>query len=450
MQGQSSLRRVLAACFVGTTLEWYDFFLYGTAAAVVFGDLFFPDAEPLVGTLLAFSTFGVGFAARPIGGLVFGHFGDRVGRKQMLVLTLLIMGCATFAVGLLPTYDSVGVLAPILLVILRFIQGFGLGGEWGGAVLMATEHGDARRRGFYGSFVQAGAPAGNLLGVGALALSSALLSESAFQAWGWRVPFLLSAVVVGVGLYIRMRVAETPLFEQVERSGSEARMPIAEVFRKYPRSVLVAMGARFAENVAFYTFTVFVLTYATDELGLSKGFALNAVLIASAYHLAVIPLMGAASDRFGRRPLYMVGALGVGLWAFAFFPLLDTGSFGLIVLAVAGGLTFHGLMYAPQAAFFAELFGTRVRYSGASIGYQLAGVFAGGLAPLIAVALLASSGPGMVSLYLAGTAVVTLIALLAARETANVDLEDVSGEPQPTQAAGRFARAEASLERARV
>ena len=435
---RGSLRRVVAASVIGTSLEWYDFFLYGTAAALVFGELFFPDAEPLVGTLLAFATYAVGFVARPIGGVIAGHFGDRAGRRNVLVVTLLVMGVATFAIGLLPTYATIGVAAPMLLVALRFVQGLGLGGEWGGAVLMVSEHGDQRRRGLYASWPQVGVPAGNLLAAGVLALLAAVLTDEAFTAWGWRVPFLLSAVLVLVGLFIRLRVEESPLFQEVEETATRARAPLIEVIRSYPRQLAIAFGARIGTDVAFYVFTLFILTYVTEQVGLSKSTALNAVLIGSALQLFLIPAFGALSDRVGRRPVYLAGALGAAAWAFVFFPLLDTASWWAVVAAATGGLIFHALMYGPQAAFIAELFGTRVRYSGASMGYQLAGIFGGALAPIIATALLAASGSWLaVSLYVVGALAVTVIALLVARETAGVDLEE-------RPASRRFVREEAA------
>jgi metabolite-proton symporter len=430
--GPRSTRKVVISSLVGTTIEWYDFFLYGSAAALVFNKLFFPEFDPLVGTLLAFATYAVGFVARPLGGLVFGHFGDKVGRKKMLVLSLLVMGISTFAIGLLPTYAAVGILAPILLVMLRLLQGFAVGGEWGGAILIVAEHGGARWRGFWSSWPQAGVPGGNVLGVGVLFLIAANMDDATFEAWGWRVPFLLSALLVIVGLYIRVSISESPVFQQaqaeIQRSQVRQKAPILEVLRRYRREVLIAMGARFAENVAFYIFTVFVLTYVTAELGLTRGTALNAVLIGSAVQFAVIPVFGALSDRVGRRVLYLIGAVGVGTWGFVFFALLDTKSFGAITIAVTAGLVLHALMYAPQAAFFAELFGTSVRYSGASIGYQLAAVFAGSLAPIIAVALLARYGSSTpISIYLAGSAVITIIAVLLSGETRQRNLSAESG-----------------------
>ncbi|WP_405986930.1 MFS transporter [Streptomyces sp. NBC_00872] len=435
----SSLKRIVAASLIGTTIEWYDFFLYGSAAALVFNKLFFPDSDPLVGTLLSFLTYAVGFAARPIGALVFGHFGDRLGRKKLLVLSLLMMGGATFAIGLMPTHATIGTAAPVLLTVLRLIQGFALGGEWGGAVLLVSEHGDAKRRGFWASWPQTGAPAGQLLATGVLSALTALLSDAAFTSWGWRIPFLLSGVLVLVGLWIRLSVDESPVFKaalaQAEQRKSTAdtaeKTPIVSVLKHHWRDVLVAMGARMAENISYYVITAFILVYATTAVEMSKQTALNAVLIGSAVHFAVIPAWGALSDRIGRRPVYLIGAVGVGAWMFPFFALIDTASFGNLLLAVTVGLVLHGAMYAPQAAFFSEMFATRMRYSGASIGAQFASVAAGAPAPLIATALLAdydSSTP--ISLYVIAAALITVVAIICARETRQRDLTNVDAEPE--------------------
>jgi MFS transporter, MHS family, shikimate and dehydroshikimate transport protein len=438
-----SVRKVALASFVGTTIEWYDFFLYGTAAALVFDQLFFPDAEPLIGTLLAFSTYAVGFAARPLGGIVFGHFGDRIGRKSMLVLSLLIMGVATFLIGCLPTHASIGVLAPILLVVLRFAQGIGVGGEWGGAVLMSVEHAPPGRRGFFGSWPQMGVPAGLLLSTSVFALVQATTSEAAFLSWGWRIPFLISAVLVGVGLFIRLRIMESPAFQRVKETKTEAPKPIVDVVRKYPREVLVAMGMRVAENGAFYILTVFVLAYGEDELGMSKNTMLTGVIIAAAIGLVTVPLFGHLSDRVGRRPLYLAGAVVTTLWAFPLFGLLGTESPVLIWLAIVVGVNLgHDLMYGPQAAYFAELFGTRVRYSGASLGYQLASVFAGGFAPLIATALLAAGdgSPTLVALYVTAMGLISVVATLFASETFRKDVDEDEAEEQALVRERRFDR----------
>ncbi|GGS99573.1 MFS transporter [Streptomyces chromofuscus] len=438
----NKLKRIVAASLIGTTIEWYDFFLYGSAAALVFNQLFFPESDPLVGTLLSFLTYAVGFAARPLGALVFGHYGDRLGRKKLLVLSLLLMGGATFAIGLLPTHATIGSAAPVLLTVLRLVQGFALGGEWGGAVLLVSEHGDARRRGFWASWPQTGAPAGQLLATGVLSFLTAVLSESAFTGWGWRIPFLLSGVLVMVGLWIRLSVDESPVFKQAlaqaearktDRTATTEKMPLVAVLRHHWRDVLVAMGARMAENISYYVITAFILVYAVTSAGVSKQTALNAVLIASAVHFAVIPLWGALSDRIGRRPVYLIGAVGIGLWMFPFFALIDTGGFGNLLLAVTVGLVLHGAMYAPQAAFFSEMFATRMRYSGASIGAQFASVAAGAPAPLIATALLSeykSSAP--IALYVIAAALLTIVAVLLAKETRNRDLAEVESPTDAT------------------
>ncbi len=438
-----SVRKVALASFVGTTIEWYDFFLYGTAAALVFDQLFFPDAEPLIGTLLAFSTYAVGFAARPIGGIVFGHFGDRIGRKSMLVLSLVIMGVATVLIGCLPTHASIGVFAPILLVVLRFAQGIGVGGEWGGAVLMSVEHAPKGRRGFFGSWPQMGVPAGLLISTSVFAIVQGLTSEAAFLSWGWRVPFLASAVLVIVGLFIRLKLMESPAFQRVKETKTEAPKPIVDVVRKYPREVLVAMGMRVAENGAFYILTVFVLAYGEDELGMSKNTMLTGVIIAAAIGLVTVPLFGHLSDRVGRRPLYLAGAVVTTLWAFPLFALLGTESPVLIWLAIVVGVNLgHDLMYGPQAAFFAELFGTRVRYSGASLGYQLASVFAGGFAPLIATALLAAGdgSPTLVALYVTAMGLISVVATLFASETYQKDVDEDEAEEAELVRERRFDR----------
>jgi metabolite-proton symporter len=421
----ASPRKVIAASLVGTSLEWYDFFLYGTASALVFNKLFFPNFDPLVGTLLAFATYAVGFIARPLGGLVFGHFGDRVGRKQVLIATLLIMGAATFLIGALPTYQAIGVAAPILLVVLRFVQGLGLGGEWGGAVLMSLEHGATDRRGLNASWPQVGVPVGNLLAAGVLGLLNLVLTEDAFLSWGWRIAFFLSGALVLVGLWIRLTITESPLFEEVESSGEKARMPLIEVIKRHPRGLLVAMGARLGTDVAFYTFTLYILTFLTANLGLPRSVGLNAVLIGSAVQIALIPWFGALSDRYGRRPVYALGAVSAAVWAFVFFPLLSTRSPVVIVLATVVALVTHAAMYGPQAAFIAELFSTELRYSGASMGYQIAGVLGGGIAPLVSIALAGATGTAFaVSFYVLAMVALTLVALWAAPETAWEDLHD--------------------------
>ena len=424
---RGSIAKVVGASLIGTTIEWYDFFLYGSAAALVFGKLFFPAADPLTGTLLSFATYAIGFLARPLGGVVFGHFGDRVGRKKLLVISLLLMGGATCAMGLLPTYATVGVAAPLLLTLLRLVQGFALGGEWGGAVLIVSEHGDQRRRGFWASWPQCGAPGGNLLATAVLAILAATQSDATFLSWGWRVPFLLSGVLVIIGLWIRLAVTESPVFLAAQRkagSGKDPHIPVLALFRTSWRQVLVTIGARMAENVSYYVLTAFILVYITGPLHLTKSVGLNAVLIASAVHFVTIPLWGALSDRVGRKPVYLFGAVGMAAWAFVFFTLLDSRSPAVIVLATTVGLLLHGAMYGPQAAFFSEQFATRVRYTGLSVGGQLSSIAAGALAPIVAVALLKGFGTTVaVSLYVVGMCVITVAAVLVARETAGSDLE---------------------------
>jgi metabolite-proton symporter len=419
----SSVRRVIVASLIGTSLEWYDFFIYGTAAALVFNKLFFPSFDPLIGTLLAFTTYSVGFVARPLGGIVFGHYGDKLGRKNVLVVTLLLMGIATFLIGVLPTYNAIGVWAPTLLVALRFLQGLGLGGEWGGAVLMTLESGDPSRRGLNASWPQVGVPIGLLLANGVLSLMGAVTSDAGFLSWGWRVPFLISGLLVVVGLWIRLTIAESPLFREVEQTESKAAAPIVEVLRRYPKQVLLAVGARVGVDVAFYTFVLFITTYVATYLKLPRNYALNAVLIAAAIQVFAIPFFGRLSDRFARRPVYLAGALGAAIWAFVFFALLDTGRFALIVIAAVVALIFHAAMYGPQAAFITEMFPTKVRYSGASMGYQLAGIIGGALAPIISVALLDRFDTSVaVSVYVVAMIVITITCVLLAPETSRIDL----------------------------
>jgi MFS transporter, MHS family, shikimate and dehydroshikimate transport protein len=420
-----SIRQVIAASFIGTAIEWYDFFLYGSAAALVFGQLFFPYADPLVGVLASFGIYGVGFIARPIGGVLFGHYGDRVGRKTMLIISLMMMGIATFLIGLLPTAYTIGVWAPILLVVLRTFQGLGVGGEWGGAVLLAVEHSPEGRRGYYGSWPQMGVPAGLLLANAVLLPLSWWLPQEQFLSWGWRVPFLASIILIGVGLFVRLRIMESPAFRQVQESHTEAEMPIVDVVRYYPRNVLLAMGMRIAENGIFYVLTVFVLDYVTRELGLPRETALLGVVIAAAVGLFTTPAFGWLSDRVGRRPVYMFGAVFSLVFSFPFFWLLDTEVSVLIWLAIALGLWLgHDPMYGPQAAYFSELFGTRLRYSGASLGYQLASIVGGGISPLIATSLLALAGGHwwLIALYTAGLSLITIVSTYLASETYQEDI----------------------------
>jgi len=412
--------KVATASLIGTAIEWYDFFLYGTAAALIFNKLFFPTFDPMVGTLLAFSTYAIGFIARPLGGLVFGHFGDRIGRKTMLYLTLLLMGVATAVVGILPTYHTLGIWAAVLLTACRVIQGFGLGGEWGGAVLMAVEHAPDHRKGFFGSWPQLGAPLGLVMGTLVFSIFSGMLSEAQFLAWGWRLPFLFSIVLVIVGLWIRFTLAESPEFQKIKDAKQEVRIPVIDAIITHPKSILLAMGARFAENGFFYIYATFVLAYATQALGMHKQDILNGVLIAAFIETFTIPAYGALSDAIGRRPVYIFGAIFSALMSFPLFMLLGTKSPQLGWIAIILGLAVgHAAMYGPQASFFAELFGTKVRYSGVSLGYNLASIFAGALSPIIATWLMTTYKPQTwpISVYMIILALITLVSVYFAVET---------------------------------
>jgi len=414
----TSVRKVALASFIGTTIEWYDFFLYGTAAALAFGVLFFPSEDPLVGLMLAFAVFGVGFFARPIGAVFFGHFGDRIGRKTMLVVTLLLMGTATVLMGLLPTYSTVGIWAPLLLVILRFLQGFAVGGEWGGAVLMAVEHAPSGRRGFYGSWPQMGAPTG--LALSLLAFTAlAPLSQEQFLAWGWRIPFLASVVLIGVGLFVRLKIVESPAFERVRESNTAHRLPVVDLIRFHPKNLVLGAGAYIGVNTFLYILTVFMISYTTETLGLSRGAALGGVLVGAAAAIFAIPAFAALADRVGRRPVYMGGIVVMALFAFPFFWLVDTGIAPLVWLAILLGYVGSAAMYGPAAAFFSELFPVRVRYSGTSLGLQLGAVLGGGFAPFIATALLAWSGgqSWTVSAYMVAMYAISLVSVYLINET---------------------------------
>jgi metabolite-proton symporter len=424
---RTPIGRVIAASLIGTTIEWYDFFLYGAAAALVFNKLFFPSFDPLVGTLLAFATYAVGFVARPLGGIVFGHFGDRVGRKKLLMWSLILMGVATVLIGLLPGYARIGIWAPIGLIVLRVLQGFAVGGEWGGAVLLAAEYGDSKRRGFWASWPQAGVPLGSLLSAGILAFMAGLQSEADFVAWGWRIPFLLSGLLVIVGWYIRNRVAETPMFEaELVGSGEPPKLPAMDVLRERPRAVFLGMGLRVGENIVYYILTVFSLTFLVDVATESRSLALDALLIGAAVQFVAIPLLAMLSDRIGRRPVYAAGAFGLAIFIFLFFPMLASGSDSAIILAIVIGLVLHASMYAPQAAFITELFPTRIRYSGVSIAYQLTAIFAGSLAPIIALWLYKDFGSSVtVSIYDADACAISGVSGLLARESKGVELSEI-------------------------
>src|SRR5690242_7747467 len=406
----AQLRRAVIASTIGTSIEWYDFFLYGTAAGLIFGKLYFPHEDPLTATLAAFGTYFVGFIGRPIGAAIFGHYGDRIGRKATLIATLLCMGLATFAIAFVPTYSEIGIWGAVILTVLRMIQGIGVGGEWGGSVLLAMEwsrtHGE---RGLVASWPQFGVPCGLFLAnLAVLAFSS--LSGDQFNVWGWRIPFALSIILVGVGLWIRLGILETPVFQQVVRDNKVEKAPIAEVFRKHPKEILLSALLRMAEQAPFYIFTAFIFAYATGTLHMSRNLILTAVLVAACVSFVTIPLSGHISDRIGRRKMYLIGAATTGVFGFVYFGLVDTAVPSLVFIAIVLSLIPHDMQYGPQAALIAESFTPRLRYSGASLGYQLASVIAGGPAPLIATALFATYHSGYaISIYLAACAVVSLV-----------------------------------------
>lgn len=435
-------RRAALASLVGTAIEWYDYFIFGSAAALVFGDLFFPGSSPIVGTLSSFAVFGVGFLARPLGGIIFGHMGDRIGRKRALVITLMITGLSTTAIGLLPTADSVGVLAPVLLVVLRLVQGFGVGGEWGGAALVAVESAPEGKRGRYGAFPQMGNAIGVVLSTLAFGAASALPDEQ-FRAFGWRLPFLASLLLVGVGLVIRLRLMETPTFQRIRDSAQVVRSPLKDVLATHRRALVLTTGMRISENVLGYIILTFTLSYATQEIGLGRSSVLFATACAAAVGIVSTYLFGALSDRVGRRPVFLFGTLFAAAMAFPFFWLLNSGTAVLVWLGIVAYYSIGvGAQYGIEPAYFAELFDTRVRYSGISIASQAAGIIAGGLTPTIATALLAWSGSYWpVAAYIMAAAAITTIAIAFARETVGVSLDDVRHEqpmtPAPTNTAGR-------------
>ncbi|WP_294942760.1 MFS transporter [uncultured Microbacterium sp.] len=427
---QSGLRRVVSASMAGTIVEWYEFFLYATAATLVFNLLMFPPSDdPYAGIIAAFVTYAVGFVARPLGGIVFGHFGDKYGRKKLLQLAIVLVGVATFLMGCLPTFQQVGYWAPALLVLLRFAQGFAVGGEWGGGVLLVAEHSPDRTRGFWASFPQAAVPIGNLVATVVLLVLSRTLSAEAFLAWGWRVGFWLSVVIVAIGYYIRTKISDAPIFLEAQKEAEEQkhdRYGVFEVVRRYPRGVLTAMGLRFAENIMYYLVVTFSITYLKIALDVNTAEILGMLVIAHIVHMIVIPLVGALADRIGRKPVYAIGTVGAAAWGFIAFPMFNTKEPAIIILAICLGLVIHSFMYAPQPAIMSEMFPTRMRYSGVSLGYQVTSIVAGSLAPIIATALLSAAGSYIpVALYLAVAAAITLIAVVSMRETKGSSLHDL-------------------------
>ena len=409
--------RAMVASAVGTSIEWYDFFLYGVTAALVFPQKFFPQSDPFVATLLSFSTFFVGFVARPVGAVIFGHFGDRMGRKASLIATLALMGISTMGIGLIPDYSSIGIWGAVLLTLGRVLQGIGVGGEWGGSVLLAGEWTDPKRRGFSTSWAQFGAPAGMVLANGALALMTATTTNAQFLTWGWRVPFLISFILIFIGLYIRAGILETPVFSKIKAEGRIERMPVAEVLRRNWREVILTALLRTGQQTPFYIFTTYVLLYCTQQLGLNRATVLNFVMIQSLISLATVPLFGHLSDKYGRRTITAIGCVAMMVWPFAYFGLLDTKSIGLVFLAIALALPIQDLQYGPQAAFIAESFPGSRRYSGASLGYQLASITAGGPAPFVAVSLFEKFHTSTaIAIYVALTGLVSLICVMLLKD----------------------------------
>ena len=421
------VRRAAFGSAIGTTIEWYDFFLYNTAAALVFPHVFFPASSAYAGAMQSFATYAVGFAARPVGAAIFGHWGDRIGRKTTLIITLLVMGIASAVVGILPGTASIGVAAPLILVILRLVQGIAIGGEWSGSVLLAMEWGDQDKRGLLASSAQIGVPVGLVLGTGAMTLLSATLSPEAFNTWGWRVPFLASLILVAVGLAIRLKILETPMFARVLAEGKTASTPVIDAIRQHWREILLSAGARFSEQMPFYLYTTFVLTYVVSRHGYSKTFVLTAVFAGALLELVAIPWFSHLSDRYGRKRVYLTGAILTGVIAFPYFAVLNHGGYALIFIAIVLSLVLHAMQYGPQAALIGESFPTHLRYGGAGIGYQLASVFEGGPAPLLATWLLHETGtPYSISVYIIVAAVVTVACVLALPDRSRVNIDDAA------------------------
>ena len=434
---EASMRKVALTALAGTSIEWYDFFLYATAAALVFPSAFFPDSTPTMGLILSFGTFAFGFIARPLGGILFGHFGDRVGRKRTLVIALMMMGIASTLIGLLPTFATIGIAAPILLSLLRFTQGLAIGGQWGGAMLLVTESAPADKRGYYGAYAQAGAPVGVILANVAFMIISYSVSEDAFMNWGWRIPFISSVLLIGISMYVQLHMEETDAFKELQELQKKKqaeqpeavvvrRSPVLEAIAKYPKRIALAAGAFLSIQVSFYILIGFVLAYGTDAdgAGMTRDQMLFAVLLASVLQIPAQFLAASYSDKHGRRGIFMLGAILTGVWAFALFPLIDTGNFWLIVLGLSGGLMFLGMMYGPQAAFFTELFSTEVRYSGASLGYQMGAILGGAFAPTIATILWKEYSIVWVSVYIAIASVLSLISVLMLTETYKTSLDE--------------------------
>ena len=429
---ESNMQKVALTALAGTSIEWYDFFLYGAAAALIFPTAFFGEATPSTALILSLLTFAAGFIARPIGGIIFGHYGDRVGRKKTLVMALILMGVSSTLIGLLPTYAMIGITAPIFLTSLRSAQGLAIGGQWGGAMLLVTESAPSDQRGYYGAFAQAGAPVGVILANLAFITTSALVSEESFYAWGWRIPFLASAILIGISMYIQLNLEDTKAFKELQalresqKDNNEVirRSPILEAIQKYPKRIALAAGAFLSIQVTFYILIAFLLAYGVASTDITRDDMLAAVLIASAIMVPLQFMFSSYSDRHGRKGVFMAGAILTGLWAFAIFPLVDTGNFWLIVLAITGGLIFVSMMYGPQAAFFTELFSTEVRYSGATLGYQFGAILGGAFAPTIAALLWKDFGIFWVSVYIALASLLTLLSVMALTETYQTDLND--------------------------
>ena len=429
---ESNMRKVALTALAGTSIEWYDFFLYGAAAALIFPTAFFGEATSSTALILSLLTFAAGFIARPIGGIIFGHYGDRIGRKKTLVIALILMGVSSTLIGLLPTYAMIGVTAPILLTSLRFVQGLAIGGQWGGAMLLVTESAPPDKRGFYGAFAQAGAPIGVILANLAFITTSSLVSEESFYSWGWRIPFLASAILIGISMYIQLNLEDTKAFQELQQRKQNIdtkeeqikQSPILEAIRKYPNRIALAAGAFLSIQVTFYILIAFLLAYGVSSAEISRDDMLAAVLIASAIMVPSQFIFSSISDRYGRKGIFMAGAILTGLWAYVIFPLVDTGNFYLIVLAISIGLVFVGMMYGPQAAFFTELFSTEVRYSGATLGYQFGAILGGAFAPTIAALLWNNHGIFWVSVYIYFDSLLTLLSVMALTETYKTSLND--------------------------